>query len=389
VLFVSASGDYYGAPRSMHLLIDGLRQKGYRVEVALAAPGILAARLQSAGVTVAVSPIDPYAPQPIRSRLRGVAGWIKFWNRVRWGVWLARLVRRRRPKIVYINTLRGASGAVAAWLMGAKVVWHLRGLEAGTGNPLYQRLRLRLVRALADHVVSVSEATARPLRELGCPSDRISVVYNGIDPAFLNDEGHVAHSTIPVTGRARTSEVIVAYLGRLDPHKGVLDYLRAATLYCHRYEDARFVLVGGPVGKDNPDWPQIAAAASDAVLKERVQFIGFVSEPQGFLATCDIITLPSHAEGLPRSVLEAMALEKAVVATSVGGIPEVLVDGEHGLLVPPAAPDALVQAWKRLVKNRDERRRLGCAAAARVRTHFSAEACTEGVEAVLRKMLSS
>src|SRR5207247_1016975 len=85
---------------------------------------------------------------------------LKLWRRVGWALWLWRVLRARRPRVLYVNTFRGATAALVGRLTGSPVVWHLRGLETGTGNPLFRALRIRCIRLCATRVVAVSVATA-------------------------------------------------------------------------------------------------------------------------------------------------------------------------------------------------------------------------------------
>ena len=111
-------------------------------------------------------------------------------------------------------------------------------------------------------------------------------------------------------------------------------------------------------------------------MRDRVVFAGRRENAAALLAEVDVFALPSWTEGMPLVVLEAMAQRRPVVATPVGGTPEVVLDGETGLLIPPRDPDALAEALRRLLADNDLRRRMGDAGYERVRTRFSADAMT-------------
>jgi glycosyltransferase involved in cell wall biosynthesis len=239
-------------------------------------------------------------------------------------------------------------------------------------------------------VVAVSEATAQPLASLGYNQRRITIAYNGIDVLAVQQEAHRHAANARAVAGAAPHETVIAYAGRLDRHKGILDFIEAARRYCERRQDARFLLIGGPVGSANPDWTAIAAAIEDAsAVRNRIVVTGFRHDVLALLDTCDVVTLPSHAEGFPRAVLEAMALGKPVVATSVGGIPEALVDGQHGLLVPPKDPAELARAWERLADDAALRGRLGEAGLERVRTRFTIDATTKAVVGMLESLFAN
>jgi glycosyltransferase involved in cell wall biosynthesis len=154
---------------------------------------------------------------------------------------------------------------------------------------------------------------------------------------------------------------VVGFVGRIEPGKGVLDLVRAM-----RGVDARLVIVG-----DGPERPSLEAELQLLGIDDRVQLAGERDDVRDLLADADIFVLSSVSEGLPVSVLEAMAAELPVVASRVGGVPELVADGENGFLVPPGNPDELAAAVGRLVEDRDLRRRLGAVGRVRAETRFN------------------
>ena len=378
VLFFSSSGDYYGAPRSLFLLATGLRSRGVSVQVAVPADGVLADKLRSAGIRVWVGPCDPYLTSPVGSSRPA-----KVIRRLRWGIWAVSVILRARPAIVYINTLRGATVAVAAHILRVPVIWHLRGLESGTGNRFYRRLRLKLVAFCARRIVAVSRAVAVSAEAAGCPASRLLVAYNGIDADAVSRDAHeqIGAVTVPTDFADR---VVVAYVGRLDPHKGILEFLDAARRIGASHGQVAFLLIGGPVGAQNSDWTQIGPALDTArAAGATIHITGFTDQPYGYMQRADVLVLPSHDEGFPRAVLEAMALRKPIVATAVGGVPEAITDEEHGLLIPARDSQRLTLAVTRLARDSELRNALGGAARSRVARDFSVEVATEVVLGIL------
>lgn len=378
ILFISPAADYYGAPRSLYLLVAALRSGGERVEVAVARNGVLVDRLRAEGVPVWISPADPYGPATSPAG-HGVAVLRKLLLRVRWGLWAARTMVRRRPRLVYVNTMRGATAALAAACLRIPIVWQLRGLETGTSHATYRRLRLTLVGLLARRIVAVSRTVADAARAAGCPRHKLSVAYNGIDAVGLNQ---AAAQQLPLVSLPPelARGLIVGYVGRLDPHKGILDLIDSASRLALRPSPPGFLLIGGPVGPDNADWHSIGPAIDEARARgARIHLTGFTAQPYGLMLRCDILVLPSHDEGFPRVVLEAMALGKAIVATAVGGVPEAITSDMHGILTPPKDSGRLAEAIARLVDDPELRERVGRAARTRVEHDFTPEATAEAV----------
>jgi len=390
-LFVSATGDYYGAPRSMHLLIEGLLPRGYHLEVAIAAPGLLADRLRASGVAVHVSPVDPYSARRLPKGASWLAPALKLWRRVGWALWLAKLTRARRPRVLYVNTFRGVTAALIGRIIGVPVVWHLRGLETGIGGPSYRRLRLALLRRVATRAIAVSEAVAREALAAGYPPARLALVYNGVDAQALEAASTTSDDALRAVLGAGPAEVVIAYVGRVAADKGIFDFLTAAGLLVDHDARMRFAVIGGPIGpQGNLDWAAIQTALDRVPgLTARVRFTDFVDHPYPLMRVSDVIVLSSHDEGFSRALLEAMALGRAIVATAVSGTPEAIRDGEHGLLVPPRNPPALAKTIARVGGDATLRHRLGAAAQRRVREQFTLDSATEGVVRVLRALLDT
>jgi glycosyltransferase involved in cell wall biosynthesis len=183
---------------------------------------------------------------------------------------------------------------------------------------------------------------------------------------------------------------VVAYVGRLDTHKGILEFLHAAGKIAASNGQVAFLLIGGPVGAQNADWAQIGPALDSArAAGGTVHITGFTDQPYGYMQRADVLVLPSHDEGFPRAVLEAMALRKPIVATAVGGVPEAITNEEQGLLIPARDSASLTQAITRLVNDSELRNALGSAALSRVARDFSVDVTTETVLRVLHSAVAA
>lgn len=177
-------------------------------------------------------------------------------------------------------------------------------------------------------------------------------------------------------GRHRSGEVRpdIVYVGVLTPLKGVHLLIEAFTVIVARMPEARLLLVGKP---ENPDYAEeLRAQVVRCQLDGQVQFVAAVPQEQvaGYMARAGVVVLPTLSEGLPRVVLEAMAAGRPVVATAVGGIPEVVEDGVTGLLVPPGDVKGLSERLLRILSSPEEAEAMGGRARERVRAVFSPSA---------------
>ncbi len=265
---------------------------------------------------------------------------------------LAHLFRRWQIDVVHTHDDRPhIYGTAAALLAGVPCVLHTRH---GQSLHLSSRQR-RLVNFLArftNRFVCVSRDSARLAVEQGVRANKVCTIWNGIDTTRFTNFGP----------RGAGPAAIVA---RLVPEKDMETLLRAVDLA--RREDASFRL---EIAGDGVCMPQLRSLASELNLDDCVTFLGQTRDVAAVLARAQLFVLSSISEGVSLTLLEAMATGLAVVATNVGGNPEVVADGETGLLVPPRDPQALAGALMRLRRNADERTRLGQAGRERVEEHF-------------------
>jgi glycosyltransferase involved in cell wall biosynthesis len=254
-------------------------------------------------------------------------------------------------------------------------------------SPMRRRVH-RLACRLADRVlVNASAVRDRLVRE-GYDARKIVLIPNGIDTTpFLRRprrEGLRGELGIP------EDAPLVAVLSRLNRLKGVEDFLSAAAAIALRFPRARFLLVGDcETCVDAGYRESLEAHAARLGLGERAIFTGFRNDIPELLSEVTVSVLPSLTEGLSNSILEAMAAGVAVVATRVGGNPELVEDGVTGLLVPPRDPRALAGAVCRLLEQEELASRLARAGQGRVLERFSLERMVRQTEALYDSLLES
>jgi glycosyltransferase involved in cell wall biosynthesis len=216
----------------------------------------------------------------------------------------------------------------------------------------------RLIAAGADRLVAVSQHNACCLEDLvHWPRRKMDVIRNAVAPARYQ----VAPN--PALREALSGDSpLVLSVARMSPQKGLQHLLAAAA----EVPEAVFALAG-----DGPERASLERLAGWLGVSDRIRFLGQRADIAALLAVCDVFVLPSLYEGLPVSVLEAMAAARPVLATAIGGTDEAITDGVSGMLVPPAQPAALAAALRRLLSDAGLRDRLGAAGQARVISDFS------------------
>lgn len=349
VCFTDSAG-FAGAERALLSLLEGLDNQRWHATLAHHnAPGVqpLVASAERLGVETWAVPEMPHG-------LTGVRRIPEF----------ARALRRRKPDIFHVHLTwpLGAKnallGAIASRVPAVVVTVQL---YMDVPVALGMRVQQRFIGRSVDRILPVSRHNAIRLEALlGWPRTKMEVIHNAVDVAAFDRTPDRALRQA-IGGPEEGPMVLV--VARLDPQKGHRHLLAAA----REIPDAVFVFAG-----DGPLRPALEAMACDLGLRERVRFLGERSDVADLLAACDVFVLPSLYEGLPISVLEAMAARRPVIATAIGGTDEAVDDGETGLLVPPADPTSLAAALRRVLADGELRARMGQAGHARVVERFSA-----------------
>jgi glycosyltransferase involved in cell wall biosynthesis len=369
-----------GAERSLALLALGLSANGH--EVAVAAPGrwALSQELEAGGVSVISVPVRQcwlvqYGPQPLwRQAARGLRyAWPDPGGR-KLHAWLSKL----EPDVVYVNCLSHLRGAAAARALGLPVVWHLREiLPPGTRR----RWFAGRLRADATRIVAVSEAVAAWVRNEGL-DERVEVVHNGVDRPPGDFDRVALRDRFDLPQEA----VVVGLFSQLVAHKGALDLVHAAHSAGAENSKLHFLIAGhGPASFADHLRREITGGAAAG----RIHVVPPQPEIWELLAAVDVLALPTlWPDPLPRAVMEAMAAGRPVVAYDDGGVGEMVVDGETGLLCRTGEVEDFSRAILDLAGDEALRNQLGEGGRIRAREKFNGALHIERMEAVLEAAAS-
>jgi glycosyltransferase involved in cell wall biosynthesis len=289
---------------------------------------------------------------------------------------LVQVLRRENVGILHAHCFDPTwLGLIAARLARVKFVYtrHHSDHHIRPGKHWHTRVDSWCARH-ADHVIAVSEVTRRILVEIeGAPASRISVVYNGMEPLEQPAVENLAH----IRDELKLGpEPVCLMIGRLHEEKGHRFLFEAIPEVISRA--GRFVVL---LAGDGPHRKELEAEVEARRLQDVVRFLGRRDDVAELISLASFIVLPSLAESFGFALLEAMSLAKPVIASTTGGIPEVVADGETGLLVPQANPKALAEAICRLLLNPELAQSLGEAGRRRSAV-FSFESMMSGYEAI-------
>ncbi|HHW18876.1 MAG TPA: glycosyltransferase family 4 protein [Firmicutes bacterium] len=300
---------------------------------------------------------------------------------------LVRTMRTLRPDVVHTHS--SLSGRIASRFLCIPVVYtkhNLVRIPSPSGRvpppagPIKRVINGFVAKALSQKVIAVSEGVYRDLVESGISPSLVVSIPNGIDLSPFKPKKMIQDGLRRSEGGRR--EIRIGTVARIHRQKALDVLVDAARIVVASEPSARF-LIGGT----GPLEGEIRAKIRDLKLEPYVKMAGFIEDVPGFLSGLDIYVLSSDYEGLPLAVLEAMAQGLPVVATRVGGVPEAVVDGETGFLVPPRQPKLLAQAIVRLVVDPQLAEKLGAAGRRRAEELFDAKLMAERTVEVYRQVV--
>jgi glycosyltransferase involved in cell wall biosynthesis len=375
VVYLHSSAGRYGADRQLHAIATGLDPQRYRAVVVLAEDGELADDLRAAGVEVLVRHLAV-----LRRALMTPTGLPRVAARATADARaLARLVGEHDAALIHTNTSVTLGGMAAARIARVPHVWHVREIYSDFARmwPAFRRLLLS-----ADALPCVSEATRAQFED--APSAR--VLHDGLAIEPRRADRDTARSALGIPG----NPFVCAVLGRISPWKGQEVLIRALAQPALERRNAIALVAGAAWAGEEKREGELMGLAAQLGVERRVHLLGFRDDPETVLGAADVVVVPSTSpDPLPNSALEAAAAGCCVVASDLGGLPEIVRDGETGRLLAPGDPAALAEALAQLASAPSEIERLGRAAAADVRARFTREALLERVQALYDEVLQA
>lgn len=359
-LHIDTARTWRGGQNQVLLTVNGLRAAGHRAALVAHPDGVLR---QRAAEGLELVPLAPRSEVDLRAAWR-----------------LARVLKQLRPDVVHAHDPHGvamASMAVSfnapsgsprpALIASRRVDFHLKGNS-------FSRWKNRQV----DCFIAASEAIRQMLLGDGVAPDRAVTVHEGIDVDHVTAAPPVnVHEAFWLPHHA----AVVGNVAALVPHKGHRHLIDAAHLVVQQLPDTRFIILGEGELRES-----LERQVREYHLEKHVLLPGFRTDVLGCLKAFDLFVLSSVTEGLGTSLLDAMACRRPIVATTAGGIPEVVDDGTTGLLVPPRDQRLLADAIVQLLRDKAARVRMGAAGYERVCQRFTVERMVAETAAVYARV---
>jgi glycosyltransferase involved in cell wall biosynthesis len=317
ILFLDQFSELGGAQHCLLDLIPEIEARGWTASAALPGNGPLVDLLRARNVQIHPIPCGPY-----RSGSKSTSDALRFATDLR-GQW--NMMRALKCDLLYVNGPRLLAAAAIAFGRRSPVLFHAHSPIPAGYSTRVARWSLRRSGAM---VVACSQSVVPDVS-----SDKIRVIPNG---------------TTDLGFRHRTFENMrIGIIGRIAPEKGQDTFVRAARLVAVEFPDARFVICGAPIFGAEKYFEDVRKLAEGLP----VSFLGWREDIAEVLREIDLLVIPSKAEGLPRVLLEAFSAGVPVIAFPVGGIPEVICDGETGFLVKESTAEALASRIREVVRN--------------------------------------
>ncbi len=297
---------------------------------------------------------------------------------------LVKIIREEKIKLLHTFLFRANFiGRIAGRLAGVRnVISSVRVVEK---EKKYHLFFERITSFLSDKFI-VNSATLKQFvsEKMKINPQKIEIIYNGIDFSNLPKvEDKIKRQELAY----RENDILIGTAGRLHKQKGIIYFLKAAKILTQSLnypiaQSLRFLIIG-----DGPEKKNLQSEISNLQLENMVQLLGWRTDAQEIISILDIFVLPSLWEGTPNVVLEALAYARPVVATEVGGVPEIIEDGVQGLLVKPANVQTLVEAIARLSKNREEAKEMGEKGREKVEKFFTIATMIKETERIYNQLL--
>jgi glycosyltransferase involved in cell wall biosynthesis len=297
---------------------------------------------------------------------------------------VTRLIRRNRVDIVHVNGFLALRQALAARIAGAKLLWYLS--ETLTPKPL-KTLLLPFLYLLPNKVAMSSKAVGRYYLGEGTKlANEATILYHPIDTSKFCPDHNVEKCRREFG--LKLEDRVVGIVGNISPTKGYEYLFPAAKMIKEAFPNVKFLVVGGRLKTREKYWEKLQTLIAGLGLEKDLIMTGFRMDIPEMINSMDIFVLSSVTEGGPRVVLEAMACAKPIVATDVGLVPEVVVDGEIGIVVPSRDSKAIARAVLYLLSHPEEAREMGEKGRRRIMEQFNSEMTVQRYKKTYEEVLS-
>jgi glycosyltransferase involved in cell wall biosynthesis len=343
ILLISHSSNFYGAERSLLDLAEGLVRSDHAISALCPNSGLLSQKLRELRIPVFYMPFPGIGSGSLKEIL------VFFLLFIPTVIRLSKWIKKNKIQIIYNNTINALFGPFAAKLNGIRSVWHIR--EVKPKKKFFTKIGGIIINLLSSKAIFNSYATMKAFKER-TPSSW-QVIYNGIETKcyFIKNKN--------------TSNFVVGFAGQMAEHKKPERFLYVFSQLKNQIANIKGIMAG-----EGPMLPKLRSLAENLEIADDITFTGYLPDLDDFYFNIDVFMLTSDHEPFGRVIMEAMSYGRAVVASAVGGVPELVEDGKTGYLVPAENIDAYTRKIIYLSRNPEYCRQMGEAARRRVIERF-------------------
>jgi len=385
IIVSSNTGNFKGgAPRSLKFFLEYSSIPKDRFQIAIPHEGwvgSLRQELNNSGFSATIvlkhtdkTPFEKYlfSPRIWIKRLYGILRFTKLYYR---------LLKSHDADVVYLNTIYCLIDGVIGFLTGIPVVCHIRGIDNNIAG--IRQIRILIMGLIAKKIITVSSNTKKELVEY-CPMFRNKTYYipNGIDLKSVQfEKNRVAQLR---NHYKLEDKIVIGCIGLVCEHKNTLMFAQIADSLCAAYENVVFLWVGDydSTGESAQVYKDIQERFKPIIKTNRLIFSGFKNDIYNWLELFDIFLFLSRSEGMPRSILEAMAMKKVVLSFAIDGVIDLIKDEQTGFLIPPYDVKKIIEKLENFIINGIDKE-IGTAACEAVKKEFSLERTARQIDRVL------
>ena len=370
ILLVSHQSDLSGGPISLYLLARGLDKSKYKVFYVVPSPGPILLRCKEAGIKTFV-----LEKKLSKNRL------LRKLRRLRYPSKILKFIEENKIDLVHVNTIFSNFASIAGNKAGVPVVWHIR---EDLQDSKYD-LILKTVNQLSCKVIAISHWVKNVLTRI-IPEEKIAVVHNGLDLDHFDPN---MESKIREEFNISEDTQLIGIIGSIEGRKGVDFFIKAAAKIESIVPKTKFLIVGEPLFGQEEYLDKMKALVKEKDIEKAVIFCGTRQDIPQIIKALDVVVVPSRSEPFGRVVIETMAMQKSVIASDCGGIPEIIENGKSGVLFPVEDIDRLASDIISILENKDLAKRLGEGGRKRVEEKFSIAKHVKEIEKVYQSILLS
>lgn len=367
ILFVHFNSELTGSDISLFNHVKWLNKKKFLPVVVLPYEGPLVKKYQEIDVKVLFSPMT-------KAR-RNIYSILNYILRFPFEIYkIVKIIHSEQPDLVHTNDLPNLHGPIAAKLSGVKHVQHIRKYVLKP-RIIYDILSIIAI-ALSDRIIVVSEANLSNLSSIGRKVGKFVIVHNGVD---IEEYFPKEHKDARIKHNISDEVLVIGNISNFGHMKGQDAIIRIAAAIKSEWKDVLFVFMGAT---DTEGFFEIKSIINELSLEDCVRIYNNSENVPEIMSLIDIFIFPSLRESFPRTIIEAMAMGKAIISNDVGGIREAIKDGTNGILVKPERLEHLKEAVMKLIVDHDLRIKIGNQAYEDCRRFFDIRKTTNDIEAI-------